>query len=46
MALQPRDAQTPPMVANPMLFDGQRPVADLPPPALDAHQARWLHASK
>ena len=35
----------PPMVANPMLFDGQRPVADLPPPALDAHQARWLHTS-
>lgn len=45
MALQPRDASTPPMVANPMLFDGQRPVADLPPPALDAHQARWLHTS-
>ncbi len=26
-----------PMVANPMRFDGQRPVADQPPPALDAH---------
>lgn len=32
----------PPMVANPMVFDGQRPVADLPPPALDAHPAQWL----
>ncbi|MGI9219126.1 MAG: CaiB/BaiF CoA transferase family protein [Hydrogenophaga sp.] len=45
MALQPHDAQTPPMVANPMLFDGQRAVAELSPPALNAHQARWLHAS-
>ena len=45
MALKPRDAQTPPMVANPMLFDGLRPVADLPPPVLDAHPARWLHAA-
>ncbi len=26
-----------PMVATPMRFDGQRPVADQPPPALDAH---------
>jgi crotonobetainyl-CoA:carnitine CoA-transferase CaiB-like acyl-CoA transferase len=24
-----------PMVANPMRFDGQRPMADMPPPALD-----------
>ena len=45
MALQPRDALTPPMVANPMLFDGQRPVAELSPPVLGADQARWLHAS-
>ena len=45
MRLQPRDAQTPPMLANPMLFDGQRPVADRPPPALGADQARWLHAA-
>ncbi len=45
MALQPCDAQTPPMVANPMLFDGQRPVAELSPPVLGADQARWLHAS-
>jgi crotonobetainyl-CoA:carnitine CoA-transferase CaiB-like acyl-CoA transferase len=35
----------PPMIANPMVLDGQRPVAELPPPALGAHQARWLHAT-
>lgn len=39
MRLQPSDG--PPMVAHPVLLDGQRPVADLPPPALNAHQARW-----
>ena len=27
----------PPMVGTPLRFDGQRPVADLPPPHLDAH---------
>jgi crotonobetainyl-CoA:carnitine CoA-transferase CaiB-like acyl-CoA transferase len=26
-----------PMVAQPMRFDGQRPVSALPPPGLDAH---------
>jgi len=31
-----------PMVATPMRFDGLRPVADLPPPALDAHGADIL----
>ena len=36
MRLQPKDANTPPMIANPMLMDGQRVVADLPPPALNA----------
>jgi crotonobetainyl-CoA:carnitine CoA-transferase CaiB-like acyl-CoA transferase len=45
MTLAPADAGTPPMVANPMLFDGQRPVAEASPPALGEHQARWLHAS-
>lgn len=45
MKLAARDAQTPPMVANPMLFDGERPVAELSPPVLGADQARWLHAS-
>jgi crotonobetainyl-CoA:carnitine CoA-transferase CaiB-like acyl-CoA transferase len=45
MRLDAQGTDTPPMVANPMLFDGQRPTAELPPPALDAHAARWLHAS-
>ncbi|AOW12872.1 CoA-transferase [Hydrogenophaga crassostreae] len=45
LRLQPSDTRTPPMIANPMLFDGQRPMADLPPPPLDAHLARWLQAS-
>jgi crotonobetainyl-CoA:carnitine CoA-transferase CaiB-like acyl-CoA transferase len=45
MRLEPQGSDAPPMVANPMLFDGQRPTADLPPPALDAHPARWLHAA-
>jgi crotonobetainyl-CoA:carnitine CoA-transferase CaiB-like acyl-CoA transferase len=45
LTLQPQGPGIPPMVANPMLLDGQRPVADLPPPVLNAHQARWLHAS-
>jgi crotonobetainyl-CoA:carnitine CoA-transferase CaiB-like acyl-CoA transferase len=40
---RPESATVPPMIANPMVLDGQRPVADLPPPALGAHQARWLH---
>lgn len=33
----------PPTVANPMLFDGQRPVADVPPPTLDNNhgQPAW-----
>jgi crotonobetainyl-CoA:carnitine CoA-transferase CaiB-like acyl-CoA transferase len=44
LRIQPQEAGSPPMIANPMLLDGQRPVADMPPPALDAHPARWLHA--
>jgi crotonobetainyl-CoA:carnitine CoA-transferase CaiB-like acyl-CoA transferase len=31
----------PPMVANPMLMDGHRLVADQPPPGLNAHTADW-----
>jgi crotonobetainyl-CoA:carnitine CoA-transferase CaiB-like acyl-CoA transferase len=31
------DTDTVPMVATPMRLDGERPVADLPPPALDEH---------
>jgi crotonobetainyl-CoA:carnitine CoA-transferase CaiB-like acyl-CoA transferase len=45
MRLHTADPGLPPMVANPMVMDGQRPVAELPPPALGAHQARWLHAT-
>lgn len=41
LRLQAQDANTPPMVAQPMLMDGQRLVADLAPPALNAHQGRW-----
>jgi hypothetical protein len=29
------------MIANPMLMDGQRMTADLPPPALGADGAAW-----
>jgi crotonobetainyl-CoA:carnitine CoA-transferase CaiB-like acyl-CoA transferase len=35
VSLRDRQGRTVPMVANPMRFDGQRPVADRPPPALD-----------
>ena len=45
LRLQPGVGAAPPMIANPMVMDGQRPVAELPPPALGAHQARWLHAT-
>jgi crotonobetainyl-CoA:carnitine CoA-transferase CaiB-like acyl-CoA transferase len=45
LRLQPGMDGVPPMIANPMVLDGQRPVAELPPPALGADQARWLHAT-
>ncbi|NML48750.1 CoA transferase [Ramlibacter sp. G-1-2-2] len=32
----------PPMIAHPMRFDGERPVAGLPPPALGSGQPAWL----
>lgn len=41
MKLESSDTTVPPMVANPMLMDGVRPTADLPPPELGAHQAIW-----
>lgn len=33
--------ETPPMVAHPMLFDGQRPTAPRPPPALGQDEGAW-----
>ena len=42
MKLPAQGDSVPPMVANPMRLDGQRPVADLPPPALNQHQGKWL----
>ena len=45
LRLQPGMDGEPPMIANPMVMDGQRPVAELPPPALGADKARWLHAT-
>jgi len=32
---------TPPMVAHPILMDGMRPTAELPPPALGQDRAVW-----
>lgn len=45
MKLESGDQSIPPMVANPMLMDGVRPKADLPPPELGAHQATWTGVS-
>ena len=36
----------PPMVAHPVLFDGQRPTAQRPPPALGKDEALWLEAGR
>lgn len=41
LRLQPQHADTPPMVAQPMLMDGHRMTGDLAPPALNAHEGRW-----
>ncbi|GAB3192244.1 CaiB/BaiF CoA transferase family protein [Hydrogenophaga aquatica] len=35
------ESSTPPMVAHPILMDGMRPTAGLPPPALGHGEARW-----
>jgi crotonobetainyl-CoA:carnitine CoA-transferase CaiB-like acyl-CoA transferase len=42
LRLQPQHADTPPMVAQPMLMDGHRMTGELAPPALNAHEGRWL----
>jgi crotonobetainyl-CoA:carnitine CoA-transferase CaiB-like acyl-CoA transferase len=34
---------TPPMIANPMRLDGQRPISPLSPPALGADAPAWRH---
>lgn len=36
----------PPMVAHPVLFDGQRPTAQRPPPALGKDAVAWLEAAR
>jgi crotonobetainyl-CoA:carnitine CoA-transferase CaiB-like acyl-CoA transferase len=41
LRLQPEDANTPPVVAQPMLMDGHRMTGDLAPSALNAHEGRW-----
>jgi crotonobetainyl-CoA:carnitine CoA-transferase CaiB-like acyl-CoA transferase len=41
MRLDPPSPEVPPMVANPIRFDGRRPQAELPPPALDSGTAAW-----
>ncbi len=41
MLLNHDNPDIPPMVANPMLFDGVRPTASLPPPTLSSHQVGW-----
>jgi crotonobetainyl-CoA:carnitine CoA-transferase CaiB-like acyl-CoA transferase len=41
MALPAQGADMPPMVANPMLMDGQRMTAPLPPPLLGGDVAAW-----
>jgi crotonobetainyl-CoA:carnitine CoA-transferase CaiB-like acyl-CoA transferase len=35
-------ADLPPMVAQPVLINGQRPVASTPPPALGQYSSQWM----
>ncbi|WP_232540345.1 CaiB/BaiF CoA transferase family protein [Azohydromonas aeria] len=42
MRLSSPSTDVPPMVANPMVFDGARATGTLPPPSLNAHDGRWL----
>ena len=41
----PATGSAPPMVAHPILFDGQRPTAPTAPPRLGAHTPEWTQAS-
>jgi crotonobetainyl-CoA:carnitine CoA-transferase CaiB-like acyl-CoA transferase len=36
----------PPMIANPMRLDGQRPVSPKPPPSLGADSAQWISTQR
>jgi crotonobetainyl-CoA:carnitine CoA-transferase CaiB-like acyl-CoA transferase len=36
------DGESPPMIANPMLFDGMRACAAAPPPLLGSAEPRWM----
>lgn len=45
MRMDPAALGVPPMVANPMVLDGVRPVAELPPPQLNQHPAVWRKRS-
>jgi crotonobetainyl-CoA:carnitine CoA-transferase CaiB-like acyl-CoA transferase len=42
----PATGSAPPMVAHPILFDGQRPSSPLPPPGLGQHRPRWAGSSE
>jgi crotonobetainyl-CoA:carnitine CoA-transferase CaiB-like acyl-CoA transferase len=42
MRMDPASQGVPPMIANPMVLDGIRPLAELPPPHLGQHQSAWL----
>lgn len=41
MRLDSPGSGVPPMIAHPVRFDGQRPQAQLPPPALDSSTGAW-----
>jgi len=39
----PAEGAAPPMIAHPVRFDGRRPTADLPPPALGSGKPAWIN---
>jgi crotonobetainyl-CoA:carnitine CoA-transferase CaiB-like acyl-CoA transferase len=41
MRLDPSGPEVPPMIANPMLFNGVRPTATLSPPVLGSDDCHW-----
>jgi crotonobetainyl-CoA:carnitine CoA-transferase CaiB-like acyl-CoA transferase len=44
LKLESADGARPPMVGHPLLFDGVRPVAELPPPRLGGSSPQWRKA--